>query len=291
MAETIALAGPDGARATLALRGAEPLAWRAGGRDLLWHGDPAHWDFRAPLLFPLVGASRDGVVRVDGRAHPMPQHGFARRAAFDLVEAAGDRALLRLADDAGTRAAYPFAFRLDAAVTLGAASLRFDWTLANRGETPMPYALGFHPAFPWPFAAADRAGHAVLFDASERPRVPEVAAGGLLSRATRAVPLAERRLPLSPDLFTEALVFLDAASRSMAFTGPDGAAIVLETESFPHLAIWTRPTAPFLSLECWTGHADWADAAGDLAGRASMIVLAPGESRRHAATLRFAPAP
>lgn len=154
----------------------------------------------------------------------------------------------------------------------------------------MPYALGFHPAFPWPFSATGREGHAVAFEAPERPLVPEVAAGGLLSRESRAIPLEGERLPLSPDLFKEALVFLDAASRSIAFEGPDGAAIVLDTQDFPHLAVWTRPTAPFLSLECWTGHADWADAEGELSQRASMIVLAPGESRRHAATLRFVPA-
>ena len=291
MADTIELAGPDGAAATFALRGAEPMAWRARGRDLLWHGDPAHWDFRAPILFPLVGASRDGVVRVGGRDFPMPQHGFARRAVFRAVEVAGDRALLRLEDDAASLAAYPFPFRLDVAVTLGAATLRLDWTVANPGHEPMPYALGFHPAFPWPFAARNRAGHAVLFEKPERAEVPDVAPGGLLARTRRPVPMEGRNLPLSPDLFTEALVFLDAESRRMAFAGPDGAAIALETEGFPHLAVWTRPTAPFLSLECWTGHADWADAEGDLASRGSMIVLPAGASRRHAATLVFESAP
>src|SRR5215217_9455043 len=83
--ETLALAA-DGASATIALRGAEPLSWRVGGRELIWHGDPAHWPQRAPILFPVVGASAGGTVRVEGRSYPMPRHGFARDLPFGLVE-------------------------------------------------------------------------------------------------------------------------------------------------------------------------------------------------------------
>lgn len=286
--ERIQLRAGDAA-ATIACLGAEPLAWEVGGRDLLWSGDPAHWGFRAPILFPVVGASRGGVVRAAGRDHPMPQHGVARRSRFGLVERGPDWARLRLGDTDETRAAYPFRFGLDVVATLAPDSLRLAFEVTNRDAGAMPYALGFHPAFHWPFDALDRQGHRVLFDAPESPAVPEVAPGGLLARRTRAVPLAGRDLPLDPALFTEALVFLDAKSRAMSFVGPSGSAIRMETEDFPHLAIWTKPTAPFLSLECWTGHADWEDAEGDLADRASMTNLSPGETGRHAVTLRWRP--
>ena len=73
----------------------------------------------------------------------------------------------------------------------------------------------------------------------------------------------------------------------MRFTGPDGAAIRLAVSDFPHLAVWTKPTAPFLSLECWTGHADWDGFAGDLTGRDSQRLLAPGGRARHGVTLSF----
>lgn len=273
------------ASAEIALIGAEPLVWRVGGRDLLWSGDPEHWGFRAPILFPLVGASRRGVIRVDGGDYPMPQHAFARHSLFTLVEQGPDWARLRLADSDETRSAYPFRFRLDVVVTLAPASLELVFEVTNAGAASMPYALGFHPAHPWPFDACGREGHRIEFETAERPAVPEVAPGGLLARTHRAVPLDGRTLPLDPELFTEALVFLEAQSRAMSFVSPSGAAIRMDTERFPHLAIWTKPTAPFLSLECWTGHADFADAAGELEERASMIVLPAGETRRHAVTL------
>ena len=285
--ETVRLLA-DGAAAEIALVGAEPVRWTVGGRDLLWSRDPAHWAYSAPILFPVVGASAGGVVRVDGVDYPMAQHGFARTSRFDVVTADASSARLRLVDDSDTRASYPFRFRLDVVAELGPASLALGFEVANTGSVALPYALGVHPAFPWPLAGApDRSGHRVVFSEPERADVPEVAPGGLLARTTRPVPLHGRELPLRPDLFSEALVFLDARSRGMSFVGPDGAAIDMEVDGFPHLAVWSRPDAPFLSLEAWTGHADWADAAGELRERASTILLSPGASRTHSVVLSF----
>ena len=110
--ETVALAA-GGASATIALCGAEPLSWRVAGRELIWHGDPAHWPQRAPILFPVIGASAGGAVRVEGRSYPMPRHGFARDLPFGLVERRPDRARLRLRATSGTLRHYPFRFELE----------------------------------------------------------------------------------------------------------------------------------------------------------------------------------
>ena len=67
----------------------------------------------------------------------------------------------------------------------------------------------------------------------------------------------------------------------MRVSAPGGRAIALRMQDFPHLAVWTKPTAPFLSLEAWTGHADWAGFEGELAERDSQRLLAPGATARH----------
>ncbi|WP_375460452.1 aldose 1-epimerase family protein [uncultured Enterovirga sp.] len=283
---TIRLATGD-ATADIAALGAEPMSWRVGGRELLWQGDPEHWGFRAPILFPVVGASAGGEVQVDGVAYPMPQHGFARRSLFSVVAQNRSSAHFRLTENRDTLPAYPFRFTLDLHVSLQPTSLDFRYEVTNPGDRAMPYGLGVHPAFPWPFAGQGREGHRVRFEREESPAVPEIAAGGLLARHGRELPLQGRTLPLSPDLFTEALVFLHARSRSVSFEAPSGAAITLLVRDFPHFAIWTRPTAPFLSLEAWTAHADWEDAAGELRSRASMTILSPGESRSHEVTFAW----
>lgn len=273
--------------ADLALRGAEPVRWQIGGRDLLWNRDPAHWSYSAPILFPTVGASKGGVVTVAGRDYPMAQHGFVRISTFELIEQDEASARLRLVDTDETRAHYPFAFRLDVVASLTADSLSLAFEIENRGADAMPYALGVHPAFPWPLAGTEKAGHSVVFAAEERSSTPEIASGGLLARRTREIPLEGRTLPLTPEIFTEALVFLDAQSHAFALVAPSGERVAMAMECFPHLAVWSRPDAPFLSLEAWTGHADWEDASGELAQRASMIGLGAGETSRHRVTMTW----
>ncbi|MCJ2014322.1 aldose 1-epimerase family protein [Methylobacterium sp. J-076] len=283
MGERIDLIAQDGSTASLSTHGAEPVSWQVGGTEYLWSGDPAHWNRHAPWLFPVVGASAGGAVTVDGRRYPMGQHGFARDMPFTVIDRSADSVLLRLTDGPQTRDHYPFAFRLDVAARLRRAGLDLAVTVANPGGTPLPYALGFHPAFPWPFAGGERAkegGYAVAFEQAERPFAPMVGEGGLLLRDEQPVPLDGARLPLDPAIFTEAFVLRNANSRVMRFTGP-GKAIRMEMEDFPHLAVWTKPTAPFLSLECWTGHADWAGFAGELAQRDSQRLLAPGAQAHH----------
>lgn len=287
MREIIALRAQDGTEAALALTGAEPISWQVEDRQYLWDGDPEHWNRHAPWLFPVVGASAGGVVRVGGKEFPMAQHGFARDLPFTVVAQEADSATLRLADGPETRAHYPFAFRLDITARVRPKGLDFAIEITNPGDVPLPYALGFHPAFPWPFAGGARAGgdYAVVFEAPERAMVPEVGAGGLLVRTERAIPLEGDTLRLDPALFEEALVFREARSRSLRFTRPGHGTIHMGTDDFPHLAVWTKPTAPFLSLECWTGHADWAGFAGELAARDSQRSLAPGATARHGVRL------
>ena len=280
------------ASAVIAVRGAEPRSWRIGGTELLWHADPSHWDRSAPILFPVVGASAGGTVHVDGVPYPMPQHGFARDSVFDVVERRPEAVRLRLTDSAGPRAHYPFAFVLEVTVALAPATLSVAFEVRNVGRQPMPYALGVHPAFPWPFDAASREGHAVEFAAPERADVPLLTSDGLLQRRTRRLDLHGRQLALTPELFGQgALVFLDAASASVTFVSPSGARITLAGEGFPHLALWTKPTAPFLSMEAWTGHADWEDGGGELGDRPSMRSLAQGAAARHEVRMTYSAGP
>ena len=121
--------------------------------------------------------------------------------------------------------------------------------------------------------------------------MPVISAAGLMSSAQRSVPLVDRRLPLIAALFEqEALCFLDARSRSLRFESPDGAAIVVAVQDFPHWALWSMPGAPFVCIEAWTGLPDAEDFDGELADKRSMRHLAPGAMSEHRINLSFQPA-
>ncbi len=276
------------ASARVAIRGAEWQGWLVEDRDLLWRPDAAIWAETAPVLFPVVGWTRNGSVRVDGSAYPLGLHGFARNETFDVVAQGDDHVRLRLCDTPATRALYPFAFVFEVAYRLAPDTLFVSLEIANAGTQRLPYACGLHPGFAWPFAGGDLAAYRVIFDEAERDDVPVITPDGLFATASRTIPLDGRVLALNPSLFArEALCFLDARSRGLTFAAPDGSAIRIETTAFPHIALWSRPGAPFLAIEAWTGYGDPDAFAGDLFHKPSMLVLDPGARTRHEVTYRF----
>ncbi len=277
------------ARATIALKGAEARTWRVAGRDLLWRGDPAIWADISPILFPVVGWTRDG-ERVAGRHYDLGLHGFARFETFAVESSDADFVRLTSSDNAGTRAVYPFAFTLAVEYALSDDALSMALEIANPGDEPAPYACGLHPGFRWPLGGAGREGALVRFERTERPEVPRIAPGGLIGGATRPIPLQGRDLPLTDALFAhDALCFLDCASRSLAFIDASGPSITMEYPDFPHAALWTRPGAPFLCLEAWTGYSDPDGFEGDLIDKPGMRALEPGARARHEARVVFRP--
>jgi galactose mutarotase-like enzyme len=280
----------DDARATIALLGAEARSWGIAGRDLLWPGDPAIWSDISPILYPVVGWTRNGEERVDGVRYPLALHGFARFETFAFETSEPDFARLTLTDNDRTRAIYPFAFTLAVEYRLSADALAIAIEVVNPDERRAPYACGLHPGFRWPLGQAGRDGALVQFEKAERPEVPQLAPGGLVRATTRPIPLSGRDLPLSDALFAhDALCFLDCKSRSLAFVDASGASITMEYETFQHAALWTRPGAPFLCLEAWTGYSDPDGFEGDLFEKPSMRVLEPGGRARHEARFVFRP--
>jgi galactose mutarotase-like enzyme len=287
MSETVQLANAAGDSARIALFGAELCAWRAGGVDLIWEVDRRFWDRTAPVLFPIVGGTRDGCVRVEGLSYPLSLHGFAWEKDFVVAAQQEDFLRLELCADEETRALYPFEFLFAVEFRLAPGALENTLIVENTGATPLPYACGLHPAFRWPLAGS-KAQHALVFDEPEHPELPVIVAGGLIGSEKKRVPLDGRVLPLAPELFArDAMVFLDTKGSRVAFDNGEGARVVCEFPDFPHIGFWTRPGAPYLCLEPWTGHADPEDFCGELAEKPSMRLLAPGESTRHRAVFRF----
>ncbi len=271
------------ARAFVARLGAEARRWTVLGRELLWPGDPAIWPDISPLLYPVVGWTRDG-ARVEGKRYDLGLHGFARFETFEVETAEADFLRLTLRDSPRTRAVYPFAFALAVEYRLSADAFAIAVEVENPGDRSAPYACGLHPGFRWPLGDGDRDGAFVRFEQPENPEVPAIAPGGMVGRAVKRVPLAGRDLPLTDALFAnDAVCFLGLASRSLAFHDASGASITMEFLGFQHAALWTRPGAPFVCLEAWTGYSDPEGFSGDLFEKPGMRALEPGARARHEA--------
>ena len=268
------------AQASVATSGAEAVAWSISDRAVLWPGDDRWWPGSAPVLFPVCGASRNGRVRHGETDVGMPLHGFAKDADFSVTAQTDDAVTLSLSDDAGTRALFPYPFRLTIRYALSEQTLTQTLTVANTGDAPMPYALGVHPGF----TLADGLGE-IAFEKAEAAEVP-VIIDRLFSDQRQPSGIDGTRLSRSPALFERvgSLCLLNAASRSLTMTGPDGHGLTATFDGFPHIVLWAPPGAPFVAIEGWTGHGDPTGYDGQFADRPSTSWLSPGGSARYAAT-------
>ncbi|WP_156678311.1 aldose 1-epimerase family protein [Sphingomonas profundi] len=287
----IAIAG-DGLSAAISPLGAELRILRdAAGRDLLWDGDPAVWSGRSPLLFPIVGGLAGGRYRLDGQNYELPRHGFARRRRFALLEQAPAAATFRLEADEETRAAYPFAFRLDMRYAIAAATIRLEATVANLGDTAMPASFGFHPALRWPLPyGAPRADHRIRFGANEPTPIRRLDTAGLVDPRLRPSPIAGDTLALDDDLFVEDAIILDRpASRSLLYGAAAGPQLRIDYPDMPMLGLWSKPGAGFLCIEPWQGFADPAGFDADLFAKPGIVIIPPAGRRTFAMSITLLP--
>lgn len=276
--------GTSHLKAEVALKGAELIRLQdEAGRDLLWDGDPAFWTGRSPILFPIIGRLKDDRLSVDGTSYPMRQHGLARISLFTLAEQDETSCRLRLDSDETTRRAFPFDFALDLTYRITEAALTLTGTVHNTGPVVLPASFGFHPAFRWPlpYGAAAR-DHRIVF-AKDEPAPLATLVDGLLSDRRKSTPVQGRTLALTPHLFDEdALIFLAPASRSLHYGPETGRGLTVDFEVMPQLGIWSKPAAPFVCLEPWSGYASPAEFSGDIADKPGMTAIEPGDSRSFA---------
>jgi galactose mutarotase-like enzyme len=181
---------------------------------------------------------------------------------------------------------YPFSFSLCVRYELSAQSLTIKFVVANNGCGSMPYQLGFHPAFPWLFQADCTDRYELAFSSDQSRSMFRLDQKGLIRR-TPAAALLGGRLRIASDLFEEgALIFPNADSQSVGLVSPAGTCLEISVDRFPHLAVWTKLVAPFLSIEQWTGLPDWEDFSGKFSDRASISFANSDDPQCHSIRMR-----
>ena len=248
------------------------------GRDLLWDGNPAVWNGRAPLLFPIVGSLAGGAYRLGTRTYQLPRHGFARGKPFEVASATPTAAAFTLRADESTLQVYPFHFELGVDFALQGASLTVTATVRNLTDAALPASFGFHPAFRWPLPYEQaRAAHFIEFAQDEPTPIRRLNSAGLVAPGSVPTPVADRVLPLADALFAPDVVIFDQVrSRSVTYGAQVGPRIRVSYPDAPYLGIWSKPGAPFVCIEPWHGISDPEGFTGDFSAKPGVFSVPPG---------------
>ncbi|MEQ6204206.1 aldose 1-epimerase family protein [Sulfitobacter sp. HNIBRBA2951] len=260
----------------------------AAGDDLLWDGDAAFWTGRAPVLFPIVGRAAEDMIAVGDHAAPMPQHGFARRSAFEVEAQTASMCRHILRANADTRKVYPFEFALRITHELAGATLRVRAEVTNDDTQPMPFGFGYHPAFRWPLPNAEGRDHHVTLAQGGTPDMRALD-DGLLKPTPIAGPFTDGDLVLRDGLFANgALVFPNGAD-ALRYGPKGGPSLDFAFHNLPDLALWRPVGAPFLCIEPWHGTASYVGDGPQIAERPNSITLAAGQSVSFGYDVTFTP--
>lgn len=276
-------------------QGGELVSFRDGqGTQYIWQGDERSWPGRNPNLFPIVGALKDGTVRVEGRPFHMARHGFARVSEFTVAEQGEGYAVMELRQSPETLEQYPFDFVLRARHQLEETGFSTQFQVQNPGDGDLLFCVGGHTGINCPLEAGKRfEDYCLVFDEVERVRPLIPTAQGLLSAGRYGPGLEDTdTLALDHRVFDQVDTLIFEGLRSKGVTlrpRAGGKGVRMDFGQFPMVAFWTKPNAaaPYLCLEPWHGCGAWEEEGGELAQKRHVIRLSPGEEKRLAYTVEL----
>ena len=239
--------------------------------EVMWNGDSAWWGRVSPVLFPFVGALRNGVYRYNGIEYPMTAHGFLRDKALEIESVIDNEVWYYFVSNEETKVNYPFDFKVWIGYKLTGNKVDVLWRIENQGTTDMYYSIGAHPAF------LANEGDIVSFESNGTTHRYPLVEGGI----GRAYPEEAVDLRIEADAFKNNAVIYDnveSVSLSVNKTNTD---IKVTFPNFEFVGIWSQmidgKMAPFVCIEPWLGIADEFDFEGSLEDKKGIQKLLPKE--------------
>lgn len=225
----------------------------------LWQANEQIWPWHAPNLFPIVGGTNGGQLRVDGVSYPTNRHGFTRTSNFQLVESSDKHAKFSLMFSEKTLAIYPYKFEFQVIYTLIDNALRVCYKVINHDKNTIYFSLGGHPAFNVPFYPGESYEDYYLeFEQEEKLVTHTLSTSGNLSGDTEPVSLSGKNLMLNKELFVnDALIFKNIKSKEISIKSTKhDKTLSVQYPHFKHMGIWAKYGADFVCIEPWLGYSD-----------------------------------
>ncbi len=255
------------------------------GYEYIWQGDPAFWTGRSPVLYPVVGGCVDDKIVVDGKTYEMPKHGYARRREFQLVKQDDEQLVYSLKYNDEILGFFPYKTELKMTYALEGSTVVIEYEVVNLDEMAVYFQLGTHPAFNCPMSEGlEFSDYYLEFNHSEDAVLLSLNEEGLFVDETakniEEARFAGNKHELKHDMFyNDALVYTNINSDTVTLkTDKDEKFVKVHFENLPHIGIWQKMDAPYLCIEPWHGHADYADFSGEMKDKELAVELEVGQS-------------
>lgn len=256
---------------------------KCDGVEHMWQADPSVWGYHAPILFPHAGKVVDGKITAKGGVYESGQHGFARLMEHQLLRRDDDHIVLELRSCPETLAKFPYEFRLLSTFRLEEDTLVHTLTVENLDDGPLPYGIGFHPAFALPFDEGHTlADYELRFPQPESPLCLGCMPEGLIHGDCYYLGSNITTIAIDEKLFANGShCMTNLTSKTLGiYEKGTGRAVVCDIAGFPYTLIWSKEGAPqFLCIEPWESLPSPENGSTDWDKKPAAAILAPGQAR------------
>lgn len=244
------------------------------GTQYMWNADSKYWGRTSPVLFPFVGAVKNGTYHTKRKSYSMGQHGFARDMDFSLSDKTADTLWFELKSNDITLEKYPYEFLFRIGYRIENNKVMVIWYVENIGSEILPFSVGGHPAF------NNRKNSKLLFDVDGSIK-SRTLVNGLAGDEIETIPLNKSFLDVTKKLFDkDALVIENQSIHKVSLCEESGEAYLTLTADCPLMGIWSPvgSDVPFVCIEPWYGRCDSIHFDGELSEREYGNLLNPNES-------------
>lgn len=126
--------------------GAELEYIKVNNINILWKRNDL-WGAQSPVLFPIIGALKDGYYFYEGKRYEIQPHGFVKGMFFEVAHLDKNKIILSQKYNEETLKCYPYKFELLITYLIIENSLKIIFEIKNLDIKDLPFSIGIHPGF------------------------------------------------------------------------------------------------------------------------------------------------
>lgn len=276
--------------------GAELVSFKINGEEKIHQGQDCvdingkvYWKRHWPVLFPTVGKCKKNQTIINGKTYEMQQHGFARDMEFEPITKLDNFHSYVLKSDEKLFEKYPYEFSLFVTYRLDENKLTTIYKVINEGDVNMPFGIGGHPAFKINLQDLENKNYYLEFEEEEEKIHFLYLVDGLIGTEYAKNRIIDKKKVLidSHTFDNDALIMKGIKSHKVSLKNKEKTVLTMNFTGFPYLAVWSKPKAPFISIEPWMTTADNVNGSGIFRQKTDILLLPPKQEFECKYTVEF----
>ena len=251
--------------------GAEIKSLKKNGTEYMWSADPNFWGKTSPILFPMVGSTKDDKYILNGKTYNMKKHGFLILKEFKVEEATDTSVTMLYTHNDETLTMYPYEFEFRAVFTLVGSSLKVDYKVKNLTDEKMYFSVGAHEGYAAPGGVEE---YDLIFP-YEEDLDTVVLDGPLVTNNFDTYAKGVKVFSIYEKYFDiDTLIFKHLKSKDVTLRNrKTGRSLKVEYPDCEYIAFWHEPGAEFLCIEPWSALPDNVNTDHDLTKKEAITVI------------------